>query len=199
MKKGYCDDHGVDDWSKYIYFGSYRKAEVKNGRPVHEIIYPHSKLMIVDDYHVIIGSSNINDRSMLGLRDSEVAIHTESQQFAISLRHRIWSVAMGCSESELGMCPSEDAMFKYWCDVANGNFSIFDEIFCVLPNDDVSAMPSQGTVKNLTLETRHLPPGSSCPRGKYSISRACDILTIPFERFETRTPNCRLSRMESSL
>jgi len=163
MKKGYCDDHGVDDWSKYIYFGSYRKAEVKNGRPVHEIIYPHSKLMIVDDYHVIIGSSNINDRSMLGLRDSEVAIHTESQQFAISLRHRIWSVAMGCSESELGMCPSEDAMFKYWCDVANGNFSIFDEIFCVLPNDDVSAMPSQGTVKNLTLETKYLPPGTSGP------------------------------------
>ena len=103
--------------------------------------------MIVDDYHVIIGSSNINDRSMLGLRDSEVAIHTESQQFAISLRHRIWSVAMGCSESELGMCPSEDAMFKYWCDVADGNFSIFDEVFCVLPNDAVSAMPSQGIAK----------------------------------------------------
>ena len=86
LEKGYCDDHGVDDWSKYIYFGSYRKAEVKDSRPVHEIIYPHSKLMIVDDYHVIIGSSNINDRSMLGIRDSEVAIHAESQQYAISLR-----------------------------------------------------------------------------------------------------------------
>ena len=127
---------------------------MKNGRPVHEIIYPHSKLMIVDDYHVIIGSSNINDRSMLGLRDSEVAIHTESQQFAISLRHRIWSVAMGCSESQLGMCPSEDAMFKYWCDVADGNFSIFDEIFCVLPNDTVSAMPSKGIAKKIRLHQR---------------------------------------------
>ena len=42
--------------------------------------------MIVDDYHVIIGSSNINDRSMIGLRDSEVAIHAESQQYAVSLR-----------------------------------------------------------------------------------------------------------------
>jgi len=29
--------------------------------------------MIVDDRRVIIGSANINDRSMLGTRDSEIA------------------------------------------------------------------------------------------------------------------------------
>ncbi len=29
--------------------------------------------MIVDDRYVIIGSANINDRSMLGIRDSEIA------------------------------------------------------------------------------------------------------------------------------
>lgn len=34
----------------------------------------HSKLMIVDDNLVICGSANINDRSMLGKRDSEVAV-----------------------------------------------------------------------------------------------------------------------------
>lgn len=32
----------------------------------------HSKLMIIDDRVSFIGSSNINDRSLLGLRDSEV-------------------------------------------------------------------------------------------------------------------------------
>ena len=32
----------------------------------------HSKLMIIDDRIAFIGSSNINDRSLLGLRDSEV-------------------------------------------------------------------------------------------------------------------------------
>ena len=37
----------------------------------------HSKLMIVDDRRVIIGSANINDRSMLGDRDSEMAILVE--------------------------------------------------------------------------------------------------------------------------
>ena len=34
-------------------------------------------MMIVDDRFVIIGSANINDRSMLGMRDSEMAIITE--------------------------------------------------------------------------------------------------------------------------
>ena len=42
-----------------------------------EIIYVHSKLMIVDDRLTIIGSANINDRSMLGERDSEVAVIVE--------------------------------------------------------------------------------------------------------------------------
>ena len=42
--------------------------------PVTEILYIHSKLMIVDDQKLILGSANINDRSMLGDRDSEIAI-----------------------------------------------------------------------------------------------------------------------------
>lgn len=37
--------------------------------------------MIVDDRIVIIGSANINDRSQLGNRDSEVAIYSEDTQF----------------------------------------------------------------------------------------------------------------------
>jgi phospholipase D1/2 len=38
-----------------------------------EQLYIHAKCMIVDDRHAIIGSANINERSMLGSRDSEVA------------------------------------------------------------------------------------------------------------------------------
>jgi phospholipase D1/2 len=40
-------------------------------------IYVHDKLLIVDDRVLIIGSANINDRSMLGNRDSELAIRVE--------------------------------------------------------------------------------------------------------------------------
>jgi phospholipase D1/2 len=41
---------------------------------VTEIIYVHSKLMIVDDRMCICGSANINDRSLEGTRDSEFCL-----------------------------------------------------------------------------------------------------------------------------
>lgn len=37
-------------------------------------IYVHSKMMIVDDKYIIIGSANINQRSMAGTRDTEIAM-----------------------------------------------------------------------------------------------------------------------------
>ena len=37
-------------------------------------IYVHSKMMIVDDVYIIIGSANINQRSMAGTRDTEIAV-----------------------------------------------------------------------------------------------------------------------------
>ena len=45
------------------------------------MIYVHSKMMIVDDKRTIIGSANINDRSMLGSRDSELAVNLFNQNF----------------------------------------------------------------------------------------------------------------------
>lgn len=57
-----------------------------------EIIYVHSKLMIVDDKRCIIGSANINDRSLLGTRDSELAcIIEENQGNILDLRCRIFN------------------------------------------------------------------------------------------------------------
>lgn len=42
-------------------------------------MYIHSKLIIVDDRKVILGSANINDRSLLGERDSELGIIVEDE------------------------------------------------------------------------------------------------------------------------
>ncbi|RYR40472.1 hypothetical protein Ahy_A09g046228 [Arachis hypogaea] len=38
------------------------------------MVYVHSKFMIVDDEYILIGSANVNQRSMDGERDSEIAI-----------------------------------------------------------------------------------------------------------------------------
>jgi phospholipase D1/2 len=57
----------------YVSFCSLRTWGDLLGTPVTELVYIHSKLLICDDRTVICGSANINDRSMLGTRDSEVA------------------------------------------------------------------------------------------------------------------------------
>ncbi|CDO96337.1 unnamed protein product [Kluyveromyces dobzhanskii CBS 2104] len=60
---------------QYIQFYSLRKWSTigADEKLVTEQLYVHAKVMIVDDRSCIIGSANINERSMLGCRDSEVA------------------------------------------------------------------------------------------------------------------------------
>ena len=50
----------------------FEQAATQNSRRF--MIYVHSKGMIVDDEYVILGSANINQRSMEGTRDSEIAM-----------------------------------------------------------------------------------------------------------------------------
>lgn len=68
---------GINDPSQYIIFCGLRNHEILNDEPITELVYVHSKLMIVDDKIVICGSANINDRSLIGKRDSEVAVLIE--------------------------------------------------------------------------------------------------------------------------
>ncbi|KAI9923259.1 hypothetical protein PsorP6_002482 [Peronosclerospora sorghi] len=63
--------------------GRYSLFKSPNGvtdHPENYQIYIHSKLMIVYDRCAIIGSANINDRSMHGDRDSDIALVIEDMQ-----------------------------------------------------------------------------------------------------------------------
>lgn len=70
-------DPNIRDPEEFIEFYSLRTHAMINGAPKTEQIYIHSKLMIVDDDIVLMGSANINDRSLLGNRDSELAVVVE--------------------------------------------------------------------------------------------------------------------------
>lgn len=59
-----------DNPQQYIKFYSLRTHGIIYDVPFTEILYVHSKVMIIDDIKAIIGSANINDRSMNGDRDS---------------------------------------------------------------------------------------------------------------------------------
>eukprot|EP00669_Euglena_mutabilis_P006084 TRINITY_DN1814_c0_g1_i1.p1 TRINITY_DN1814_c0_g1~~TRINITY_DN1814_c0_g1_i1.p1 ORF type:complete len:162 (+),score=51.88 TRINITY_DN1814_c0_g1_i1:150-635(+) len=47
------------------------------------MIYVHSKMAIFDDEYVIIGSANINQRSMDGARDTEIAVGAVEDGFVL--------------------------------------------------------------------------------------------------------------------
>lgn len=58
----------------YVCFFSLYSHAVVGPNAYGNLIYVHTKLIIVDDKKMIIGSQNINDRSFRGTRDSEIGI-----------------------------------------------------------------------------------------------------------------------------
>ncbi|VAH06607.1 unnamed protein product [Triticum turgidum subsp. durum] len=139
----------------YISFHGLRAhGRLTDGGPVvTSQIYVHSKLMIIDDRIALIGSANINDRSLLGSRDSEIAVviedkevvnskmdgrHWEAGKFSLSLRLSLWAEHLGLHRGEVShiMDPMDDTTFKnIWMATAKTNTTIFQDVFSCVPND----------------------------------------------------------------
>lgn len=144
-----------NQWINYISFCGLRTHAELEGNLVTELIYVHSKLLIADDNTVIIGSANINDRSMLGKRDSEMAVIVQDTEtvpsvmdgeeyqagrFARGLRLQCFRVVLGylSDPSEDIQDPVSDKFFKeIWVSTAARNATIYDKVFRCLPNDEV--------------------------------------------------------------
>ncbi|PVV02736.1 hypothetical protein BB560_002805 [Smittium megazygosporum] len=130
---------------------------------VSEQVYVHCKLMIVDDRKTIIGSANINDRSMQGNRDSEIAVLIEDREmvdmkmdgrsykggkFSHSLRMDLLKQHVGISsevrKSKLGtewlIDPLSDEFCQKWVDIADKNTSTFRDIFKCTPDDNIHSL-----------------------------------------------------------
>jgi phospholipase D1/2 len=78
-----------------------RAAKVTEGK--RYMIYVHSKLMIVDDEWILIGSANLNERSMSGRSDSEICVgmwatpgnEAVCRQEIRAFRERLWREHLG--------------------------------------------------------------------------------------------------------
>ena len=142
-----------EDWKNYIGFYSLRNHDLVNGIPTTEIIYIHSKLMIVDDKKVIIGSANINDRSMLGDRDSEFCVliqesekrnfimdgkRTGSSNFAHSFRTNLMAEHLGLNpKDEILFDPLKDELWSLLMNTAKNNTEIYRKLFYCYPDDNM--------------------------------------------------------------
>ena len=146
-----------DKMLEYISFFSLRTHGIIKGIPFTEIIYVHSKIMIVDDEIALIVSANINDRSLLGSRDSEVAVIIRDEykvyskmdgkqylaaNFAQSLRIRLFKEHLGINLEitefpEILLDPLNDRLFNVMKKIANTNTILYREIFNCYPDDKV--------------------------------------------------------------
>ncbi|XP_050223609.1 phospholipase D zeta 1-like [Mercurialis annua] len=118
-------------------------------------VYVHSKVMIVDDCVAVIGSSNINDRSLLGSRDSEIGVVIEDKEFVdstmngepwkagkftYSLRCSLWSEHLGLNAGEIHKISDPVAETTYqdlWLAIAKENTEIYQDVFGCLPNEEI--------------------------------------------------------------
>ncbi|KAI3591142.1 putative phospholipase protein [Cupriavidus sp. U2] len=84
-----------------------------------DYVYVHSKLMIVDDVFMTLGSANINTRSMIG--DSELNICHEHSGVTTPLRRRLWEV------HTKGKGAQEDVgeAFEAWTSITDKNWKFW--------------------------------------------------------------------------
>uniref|UniRef100_A0A8C7STQ7 Phospholipase n=1 Tax=Oncorhynchus mykiss TaxID=8022 RepID=A0A8C7STQ7_ONCMY len=147
-----------DQWSEYITLCGLRTHSQLSQSLVTELIYVHSKTLIADDRRYIIGSANINDRSMLGSRDSELAVLVEDEEripsimggeeyqagpLTLALRKECFRVLLGAdSEPQIDIDdPISDLFFFVgWNTTAKLNAKIYDKVFRCLPCNSVHNM-----------------------------------------------------------
>ncbi|TSU62976.1 Phospholipase D2 [Bagarius yarrelli] len=130
------------------------------GQAIKAIMHFNYRTMCRGEHSIIdrlkhVCSANINDRSMLGKRDSEIAVVVEDTEvqdsrmdgenyqagrFALSLRMECFRIVLGL----LGDCsvdisdPISDRFYKeIWMVTAAINASVYDKVFRCLPTDAV--------------------------------------------------------------
>ncbi|XVF31421.1 hypothetical protein REPUB_Repub16aG0144700 [Reevesia pubescens] len=145
---------GPKTWDYISFYGLRSYGRLSDGGPIATSqVYVHSKLMIIDDRLSVIGSSNINDRSLLGSRDSEIGVVIEDKEFlessmngepwkagkfAHSLRCSLWSEHLGLHPGEISKISDpvlEQTYRKLWLAIAESNSMIFQDVFACIPND----------------------------------------------------------------
>ncbi len=154
------EDVPVEECFKYVTLLNLRNWVKLGDRYVTEQIYVHSKLMIVDDRYALLGSANINDRSLLGTRDSELAVLVVDGKaerkdicgdgkalpvrgFAHHLRREVWRKIFGLTgkvrpASELKKAidhPGAPASWKAIQEVARENAELYEAAFNFVPRN----------------------------------------------------------------
>jgi len=136
------------EWNKYLTvgflanWGHLASAPIDTGDRVERVkankrymLYVHSKLMIVDDWSVILGSANLNERSLAGGRDSEICVglwpdaKSEKEQCIEQVkefRYRLWDEHFATNKEAWDKPESWDNCAKFIQNIGKGNWELLN-------------------------------------------------------------------------
>eukprot|EP01100_Stratorugosa_tubuloviscum_P005997 TRINITY_DN261_c1_g1_i2.p1 TRINITY_DN261_c1_g1~~TRINITY_DN261_c1_g1_i2.p1 ORF type:complete len:410 (+),score=180.18 TRINITY_DN261_c1_g1_i2:1009-2238(+) len=156
----------------YIIFLSMRNYGEINGVMHTEQVYIHAKLMIVDDQITICGSANINDRSLLGDRDSEIAVITGTEEgkydsilggkstkvseFSHTLRKRLWCdlVGIAANSEQANVLRDPIAGYQFLLATVKNNTEIYKRVFPYIP-DNIRLLSQLNEIKKESIISEH--------------------------------------------
>jgi phospholipase D1/2 len=136
--------------------GAFRNSQNPD-LPATNQVYVHANTMIVDDEIALIGSANITDKSILGSRDSEIAMIIEDSDkvmtkfagttkkvsvFAHTLRENLYQMYFGLPLSDV-QDPLDPEFIKKYEFIAKKNTEIFRKVFRCVPDDNVASLKEQ--------------------------------------------------------
>ena len=180
----------IQDCWPYITLLNLRNWEQLGGRYVTEQIYIHTKMMVVDDRYALVGSANINDRSLDGDRDSEMAVlvtDTETattdigaiagpqltRKFARDLRMGVWNKIFALSGAKTSVKaasklldavkkPAAQASWEAIRTVASTNTELYNAAFAFIPRNPKNAS-TKVSIWPTKYQNRNAIAGSSMP------------------------------------
>ena len=139
-----------EDYIQFLALRNHGKSPI-TGEPHTTGIYVHTKLLMVDDDWMVFGSANLNDRSMVGSRDSEIAMCTydtnrvtgvmDGQDCQYSntvhnLRTQIFTSTFDMKIEEVDD-PLDDDMWKVIAGRCKTNTEVYRKVFRCIPDDEI--------------------------------------------------------------
>jgi phospholipase D1/2 len=193
---------------EYLAFYGLRTHTFNDGQPETEQVYVHSKVMIVDDRSAIIGSANINERSMTGDRDSEIAVVVEDTdmhetvklaggtftvgKFAHSFRMKLFEehfgITPGTEQYTQYADPVQDDSWYSMQEQAMKNCQIYESVFACLPSDNVRSFKQISMYLENPVNANATPTSGNALRPGHRRTRMDSAAPVPSSLASTTPP-----------
>lgn len=163
-------DSSETSWDRWISFGflaNWGRGDSVTNEPTgverfdrvrashRYMTYLHSKAMIVDDRAAIIGSANLNERSLNGNRDSEIAVAIQDEPTLADLRRGLFTEHLGAAwmQQHGHLEPGSSEAVQAFRDAADATFVDFMNNRGSMANGQLARWPIETNGQRIRFES----------------------------------------------